>query len=191
MRGLLMIGGAVLLGLLLFLLVTARQRGESPAVAPTAVVGTPEFPPLPAPMPSDAAPASGLEEPDAQALEEQPRLIETPRPAQRPTPAPATATPDSTRAPSTGATTLAMPISSPPPRYPQRAVQRRETGTVRVQVQVGADGNPVDVSVLESSNSRDLDRAALDAVRRWRFRPAQRDGQAVAGTVVVPIEFKL
>ena len=35
MRGLLMIGGAVLLGLLLFLLVTARQRGESPAVAPT------------------------------------------------------------------------------------------------------------------------------------------------------------
>ena len=70
-------------------------------------------------------------------------------------------------------------------------MQRRETGTVRVQVQVGVDGAPTDVSVLESSNSRDLDRAALDAVRRWRFRPAQHDGQAVAGTVIVPIAFKL
>jgi len=50
---------------------------------------------------------------------------------------------------------------------------------------------PINVTVAASSQSRDLDRAALDAVRRWRFRPAQRDGQPVAGTVVVPIEFKL
>jgi len=28
-------------------------------------------------------------------------------------------------------------------------------------------------------------------VRKWRFRPAQRDGQAVAGTIIVPVEFKL
>ena len=62
---------------------------------------------------------------------------------------------------------------------------------MRVQVDVGADGVPINVTVAASSQSRDLDRAALDAVRRWRFRPAQRDGQPVAGTVVVPIEFKL
>jgi len=62
---------------------------------------------------------------------------------------------------------------------------------VRVQVDVGVDGVPINVTVAASSQSRDLDRAALDAVRRWRFRPAQRDGQPVAGTVVVPIEFKL
>ena len=86
---------------------------------------------------------------------------------------------------------MPTPISSPAPRYPQRALRRRETGTVRVQVEVGPDGVPTDVSVSESSNSRELDRAALDAVRKWRFSPAVRDGQAVAGSVVVPIEFRL
>ena len=83
------------------------------------------------------------------------------------------------------------PISRPPPRYPARALRMRETGTVRVLVAVGADGVPTDVSVESSSQSRDLDRAALEAVRKWRFRPAQRGGQAVAGSVVVPIEFRL
>jgi protein TonB len=39
--------------------------------------------------------------------------------------------------------------------------------------------------------SRSLDRAASDAVRRWRFRPAVREGQAVAGTIQVPITFNL
>jgi protein TonB len=70
-------------------------------------------------------------------------------------------------------------------------MRRNETGMVRVQVEVGVDGTPLSVSIAASSQSRDLDRAALDAVRKWRFRPAQRDGQAVAGTVVVPIEFRL
>jgi len=58
-------------------------------------------------------------------------------------------------------------------------------------VEVGLDGEPTSVSIASSSQSRDLDRAAMDAVRKWRFRPAQRDGQAVAGTIIVPVEFKL
>jgi protein TonB len=190
-RGLLMILGAFVLGLLMFLIVTGRQPGIAPPVAPTASrSGAPEFAPLPAPMPADAAGASGLEEPDEEALAERPRIIETPRPAPRPV-APANVPPPDTRAPSSAADAIPVPISSPSPRYPTRAMQRRESGTVRVQVQVGADGSPLDVSVLESSQSRDLDRAALEAVRKWRFRPAQKNGQPVVGTVIVPIAFKL
>jgi protein TonB len=29
-----------------------------------------------------------------------------------------------------------------------------------------------------------------DAVRKWRFEPAMKDGKAVPGAVVVPVEFK-
>ena len=35
----------------------------------------------------------------------------------------------------------------------------------------------------------DLDRAAMEAVRRWTFRPATRNGQPVTATVIVPLEF--
>lgn len=61
-----------------------------------------------------------------------------------------------------------------------------------VRVEVDANGNATDVQVVERSGerSRDLDRAVTDAVRQWRFEPAMKDGKAVAGAVVVPVEFK-
>ena len=59
-----------------------------------------------------------------------------------------------------------------------------------VRVEVDAAGVPIEVSLDKRSGSRDLDRAAMDAVKRWRFQPAQRDGQAVASSLVIPIDFK-
>ena len=125
---LLAIAGAFLLGMVLFLVATRGQRGDAPAVAPTAVANPSSFDPLPAPMAADAAGASGMVQPGEDApLEEQPRLVEAPRPA----PAPAAPPPPTVRAPV--ADVGAVPISSPPPTYPRRAMQRRQTGTVRVQ----------------------------------------------------------
>lgn len=69
--------------------------------------------------------------------------------------------------------------------------RRGETGTVLLRVHVGPDGQPYSVDLVQSSGSRALDRAASDAVRRWRFRPAVRDGQAIAASVQVPITFNL
>jgi outer membrane biosynthesis protein TonB len=31
----------------------------------------------------------------------------------------------------------------------------------------------------------------MDAVRKWQFKPALKDGKAIASTVDVPVEFKL
>jgi hypothetical protein len=141
-RDLRLILGAFLLGLLLFLIVVVagRQHRDAPVIAPTMSLS--DDAPLPTPLPAGAAGASGLEEPDEETSAERPRIVEAPRPVASPAPAP-TAPVDS-RA-SAIASVPAVPISSPPPRYPQRAMQRRETGMVRVEVQVGADGSPVDV----------------------------------------------
>ena len=38
--------------------------------------------------------------------------------------------------------------------------------------------------------SRDLDRAVLEAARKWRFEPAMKDGKPVAAAVVLPVDFK-
>jgi TonB family protein len=88
--------------------------------------------------------------------------------------------------------TQALPLAADnaAPRYPSGALRRGEGGTVVLRVNVGADGKPEDVEVARHSGSRELDRAALVAVRDWRFRPATRDGREVASVVEQPVEFK-
>jgi protein TonB len=66
------------------------------------------------------------------------------------------------------------------PPYPASARRMGEQGEVRLDVHVGADGAVIDVRLRTSSGSPTLDRSAIDAVRRWRFRPATVDGQAVS-----------
>jgi protein TonB len=45
--------------------------------------------------------------------------------------------------------------------------------------------------MVKSSGHDILDRAAIQAVRRWRFVPATRDGKPIVGTIDVPISFWL
>lgn len=83
-------------------------------------------------------------------------------------------------------------LAAPPPHYPSLALRRRLEGTVLLRVQVGADGEPVAVSIERSSGHRVLDAAAREQVLgRWRFVPAMRDGIAVPATGLVPIRFRL
>ncbi len=83
------------------------------------------------------------------------------------------------------------PIARVQPDYPPAAARVQEEGTVLVRVEVDANGTPTDVSVARRSGSRELDRAALKAVKQWRFRPAIRDGKPVASVAEVPVEFTL
>ncbi|MET0581022.1 MAG: energy transducer TonB [Pseudoxanthomonas sp.] len=131
---------------------------------------------------------------------ERPQLVETEPP---PLPAPIDETmlpavPDPSGGPALPATVALapgdqpVPLSgqTPSPRYPSEALRRGESGTVLVRVEVDANGAPAGVALVQRSGSRDLDRAAMEAVRKWRFMPAQRDGQAVAASLVIPIDFK-
>jgi len=54
-----------------------------------------------------------------------------------------------------------------------------------------ADGLPISVEIEQSSRHRELDQAAIQAVKKWRFNPEIRDGKPIAGVVLVPIDFKL
>jgi periplasmic protein TonB len=62
---------------------------------------------------------------------------------------------------------------------------------VLVRVAVGLDGRAVRVEVLRSSGSALLDKAAVEALERWRFEPARAAGQPVAATVEIPVTFRL
>lgn len=85
----------------------------------------------------------------------------------------------------------AEPATQVQPTYPAAALRVREEGTVLLRVEVDATGRPVSVEVQRSSRSRDLDRAARDAVQQWTFEPAIRDGRPASSTVTVPVDFSI
>jgi len=85
----------------------------------------------------------------------------------------------------------AEPLARVQPEYPRAALRTREEGTVLLLVEVDADGSAASVEIESSSRSRELDRAAVEAVSQWTFRPAIEDGRPVASTVTVPVDFRI
>ena len=183
----LIVFGAFLVGMLLFLLLWLDRRSDrefyKAPVPPTSAAQV--FEPLPAPMPAEEAEggASGMGRPE-EIERPPPRVVERAAPPPPEDIAPA-------ERPTAGATRMPVPLETPAPRYPSQALRRGETGTVMVRIHLGADGVPTGATVERSSRSRALDRAALDAVQRWRFRPAQDESGPIPGSVVVPIDFQL
>ncbi len=86
---------------------------------------------------------------------------------------------------------LPRPVSNPAPVYPPAALTARLTGRVLLTVTVDAQGKVTRAAVHTSSGHRQLDNAALAAVRGWRFRPAIRAGRAVEYEIGVPVRFRL
>lgn len=82
-------------------------------------------------------------------------------------------------------------IAATPPRYPTESRRSKEQGTVVLTVTLGVDGTVADISIARSSGFERLDRAALSAVRRWRWSPTKRNGNAVMVRGVVEIPFVL
>ena len=78
-----------------------------------------------------------------------------------------------------------------PAAYPPKALALNQQGEVLVRARIDPDGNPDNVELARGSGFPMLDEAALVAVRRWRFVPAQVGGVAVAATVQVPVIFHL
>lgn len=186
----LMVAGGFLGGLLLCALVLLAGREKNfYSGQGEAAPGDPSVPLAPLPTPLAAGGDTKLP-PIQPGSGERPHLVE-------PAPAPVAEAPASQPAPeavASPATPLDAPPQriaeqSPPPEYPASALRSGRSGVVVLSVQVDADGRPTRVRVSQRSGTRELDRAAVEAVRRWRFRPAQANGQAVPGEVEVPIEF--
>lgn len=91
---------------------------------------------------------------------------------------------------------VAMEPTTPPevldrvlPAYPPMARKNGVQAMVVVRVLVDENGRVNEARVLRGHPL--LDDAVVEAVRAWRFRPAQRDGHAVAGRKLVKIPFRL
>ncbi len=163
-----------------------------PAPAPPPAP-TPKTPPAPAPVIA-AAPAP-LPAPTSFIAPELPP-VEAP-PASPTVPVVVAAAPPVAPASATAPVARELPASAiqylepPEPAYPRASRRAGEAGLVIVRVFVGADGLPRQLQVLQSSGFARLDEAALDGVRRARFKPPTENGQPTAGWARIPIPFEL
>jgi len=82
-------------------------------------------------------------------------------------------------------------IIAKPPSYPVASRRAREEGVVVLELVLGEDGSVDEISIKSSSGSNRLDKAALSAVKRWRWSSTIVDGKAVRVRGLVRIPFEL
>lgn len=104
-----------------------------------------------------------------------------------------TAPPSIAARPSDGITQMAIPRGGYQvrPAYPSSARRLGIQGMTTLRVYVAADGRVGEVMVQESAGHPDLDNAAADAVKQWRFEPGRRGAEPVGVWVLLPVQFRL
>jgi TonB family protein len=83
-----------------------------------------------------------------------------------------------------------VPTYQPEPNYSSQAQKAHFQGVCTLYLIVGTDGRPTNIRVL-SSLGMGLDEEAIKAVKKWRFKPAMRDGKPAAAEIAVQVAFHL
>jgi len=87
---------------------------------------------------------------------------------------------------------VVIPSTRVHPDYPEIARKARVSGSVLLLIVIDKDGRVGSIEVLDSPDPRfGFDLAAIDAVKRWRYRPARLGGRPVSVQASVRVEFTL
>jgi TonB family protein len=125
-------------------------------------------------------------------------VAQTPAPTPAPAPAPHAvvaqqAAPEEAPKPRVvpkGPTKDAEAVSTVQPDIPDNLKQQEFKTFVRVRVRVAADGS-FQVTLRTSSGNSDIDKRVLNALNKWRWKPALRDGSPVDSTQLFKFEFEV
>ena len=81
-------------------------------------------------------------------------------------------------------------VDTPKPDYPLELACAGVSGTTVLAVTIGIEGKPTQVTLVQGSGDERLDKSAMDRVPSWKFNPRTRNGQPMAQTIQVPVNFK-
>jgi TonB family protein len=140
-------------------------RGVAPSVE---VLGVPDRETLPTPRPTNPPPGEVS-------------VLPPPPPSATPA-APLTALPEGSELP--------VLVTRVDPRYPELARRTNQSGEVILRVVVEANGTIGKIDVL-APGPMGMGEAAVEAVRKWVYRPARVNGQPVAVWKVIRVKFAL
>ena len=100
--------------------------------------------------------------------------------------------------PPSGPKVVFIPYDDPPvamspirPRYPEIAQEAGIEGVVVVQAFIDEKGRVKETLILKGVPNSGLDEAAMEAIRKTRFRPAKQRERAVGVWISIPVNFRL
>ena len=100
--------------------------------------------------------------------------------------------------PPSGPRVVFIPYDDPPvamspirPAYPEIAQEAGIEGVVVVQAFIDEKGRVKETLILKGVPNTGLDEAAMEAIRKTRFRPAKQRERAVGVWISIPVNFKL
>jgi len=86
----------------------------------------------------------------------------------------------------------AQPIVRIAPKYPMTAARDGTEGWVILGFDISAIGQVINVKVLDSQPKRTFDKAAKQALRKWKYRAKSENGQAITQQgFTVQLDFKM
>lgn len=74
--------------------------------------------------------------------------------------------------------------------YPPAARRKGLEGVAVLSAEIGKDGVPIHVRVLQTLDPV-LDKNAVEALKQWRFRPAEAEGKPVSTEAKIEFQFHL
>jgi periplasmic protein TonB len=77
------------------------------------------------------------------------------------------------------------------PQYPQSMARAGESGRVTVRVRIGKDGRVTEVQILSSTSEEFAEATKRQALRKWRFIAATRDGTAEDSWREMTVKFEM
>lgn len=83
-----------------------------------------------------------------------------------------------------------VPVRTVPPTVPAAFKLTGAAGLVTLNFLVDDKGNVQEPTVVKSSHP-ELEEPALVAIKKWRFKPARKEGNAVSVRVTIPIKFEI
>ena len=84
-----------------------------------------------------------------------------------------------------------VPLTPIRPKYPEIAQEAGIEGTVFIQAFIDKQGRVIETTIIKGIPNTGLDEAAIEAIRKTRFRPARQRERAVGVWISIPVNFKL
>ncbi len=81
-----------------------------------------------------------------------------------------------------------VPVRTVPPVFPEDMRRDGVSGVVTVSILIDEKGNVTEPKVVKTTHEA-FSQPAIEALSKWKFKPAKQAGEAVAMRVNIPIQF--